>query len=130
MGWQPRPQSQNNDLAVVGICCAISSLVLLIAAPFTVGFSMLLSGPLGIGGLVCGLIARQQADRGEAGARGTAQAAFVTGIVSIVLHVIVVVVGVVLLVFLVDALNGLDFSPPDQDPELKPDPALLLSRLR
>lgn len=127
MAWQPRPPSQNSDLAVAGICCSISSLVLLmIGVPFTLGFSMLLSGPLGIAGVVCGLIGRQKADRGEAGSRGTAQAAFIIAIVSLVLHVLVVIAGVVLLVLFVDFLDGIDFSPPDQDPERNPDPALLL----
>ena len=114
MNWQPRPAPQNNDLAVAGLCCSLSSLVLLvIGVPFTVGFSMLLSGPLGIAGVVCGLLGRQKADRGEAGGRGMAQAAFVTGIVSLVLHLVVVIAGIVLIVLAVDWLKDFDLPAPD-----------------
>lgn len=109
MNWQ-----QRNDLAVIGLCCSLASLVLLVVvAPFTLGFSMLLSGPLGIGGLICGLLGRQRADRGEAGGRGMGQAAFVLGIVALVLHVVAVVLGVVLIGLLIDALDDFDLPAPD-----------------
>ena len=114
MNWQPRPSPQSNDLAVAGLCCSLSSLVLLvIGVPFTVGFSTLLSGPLGIAGVVCGLLGRQKADRGEAAGRGMGQAAFVTGIVSLVLHLVVVIAGIVLIVLAVDWLKDFDLPAPD-----------------
>jgi hypothetical protein len=114
MAWQPRPPERDNDLAVAGLCCSLTSLgLLVIGAPFTLGFSMLLSGPLGIAGLVFGLLGRQKAERGEAGGRSMAQAAFVLGIVTLVLHVVVVIVGAVLIGLLIDALKDLDLESPD-----------------
>jgi len=114
MGWQPRPAQQDNDMAVVGLCCSLGSAVLLvILAPFTFGVSMVLSGPLGIGGLTCGLIAKQRADRGEAGGRGMAQAAFVLGIVALALHVLAVIAGIVFVTLFIHALDGFDIPAPD-----------------
>lgn len=114
MAWQPRPAGQNNEMAVAGLCCSLASAVLLvIGAPLTFGFSMLLSAPLGIGGLVCGLLGKQKADRGEAGGRGMGQAAFVLGIVALVLHVVAVIAGVVFVTMLVHALDGFDLPAPD-----------------
>lgn len=119
--FQPRPPQADNDLAVAGLCLSLASLaVLVIGTPFTFGLSMLLSGPLAIAGLVCGIIAKQKADRGEAGGRSMAQAGFVLGIVSLVLHVVAVILGVALIALLIDALGDLDVPEPDQPPEADP----------
>lgn len=128
MAWQPppaqfhpRPPQADNDLAVAALCLSLGSLVVLIVgAPFTFGFSMLLSGPLAIAGLVCGLLGRQKADRGEAGGRSMAQAAFVLGIVSLVLHVVAVVLGVALIALLIESIDDLDVPEPDQGPDAEP----------
>ena len=128
--WQPPPQWQpsgppQNTLAIVGLVCSISSVAgLFVFAPFTLGISMIASGPLAIAGLVCGLIGRQKFDAGElASGRGMAQAAFVLGIVSLVLHALAVVVGVILLGLLLDAIDN--FEPPDLDaPPDEPGPAV------
>ncbi|HYI37034.1 MAG TPA: DUF4190 domain-containing protein [Thermoleophilaceae bacterium] len=120
-GWyQPPPQS-NNDMAVVALCLSLGSLgILVVGTPFTFGFSLLVSGPLAIGGLVVGVIARQKADRGEAGGRGMAQAAFVLGIVSLVLHVVAVVLGVALIALLIESLDDFDVPEPDKAPDAEP----------
>jgi len=119
--FQPRPPQANNDLAVVALSLSLASLgVLVIGTPFTFGFSMLLSGPLAIAGLVCGVIGRQKADRGEAGGRSLAQAGFVLGIVSLVLHVVAVILGVALIALLIEALGDFDVPEPDQPPEADP----------
>lgn len=121
-GWHSsRPPQANNDLAVVALCLSIASLaVLFVGTPFTFGFSLLLSGPLAIAGLVCGIVARQKADRGQAGGRGMAQAAFILGIVSLVLHVVAVVLGVALIALLIESLDDLDVPEPDGAPEAEP----------
>jgi hypothetical protein len=123
-GWyQPRPPQANNDMAVVALCCSLGSIgLLIVGAPFTFGFSLLVSGPLAIGGLVCGVIARQKADRGEAGGRSMAQAAFILGIVSLVLHVVAVIVGVALIALLIESID--DWDIPDQDDNTPGEPAL------
>ena len=119
--FQPRAPQADNDLAVAGLCLSLSSLaVLIVGTPFTFGFSMFLSGPLAIAGLVCGLIARQKADRGEAGGRSMAQAAFVLGIVSLVLHVVAVVLGVALIAVLIESIDDFDVPEPDQGPDAEP----------
>ena len=128
MAWQPPPAQfqqrapqANNDLAVAALCLSLSSLgVLFVGTPFTFGLSMLLSGPLAIAGLVCGVIGRQKADRGEAGGRSMAQAAFVLGIVSLVLHVVAVILGVALIALLIDSLEDFDVPEPDQAPDAEP----------
>ena len=121
MSWQPRAPQANNDLAVAALALSLASLaVLVVGTPFTFGFSMLLSGPLAIAGLVCGLIGKQKADRGEAGARNMAQAGFVLGMVSLVLHVVAVVLGVALIVLLIEALEDFDVPEPDAGPEAEP----------
>ncbi|HEX5910055.1 MAG TPA: DUF4190 domain-containing protein [Thermoleophilaceae bacterium] len=128
MAWQPPPvqyqqraPQANNDLAVAALCMSLASLgVLVVGTPFTFGFSLLLSGPLAIGGLVCGVIARQKADRGEAGGRSMAQAAFVLGIVSLVLHVVAVILGVALIAVLLESIDDFDVPEPDQGPEADP----------
>ena len=128
MAWQPPPvqyqqraPQANNDLAVAALCLSLASLaVLVVGTPFTFGFAMLLSGPLAIAGLVCGVIARQKADRGEAGGRSMAQAAFVLGIVSLVLHVVAVILGVALLAVLIESLDDFDVPEPDQGPDGEP----------
>jgi len=106
-------------LAIVGLVCSISSVAgLFVFAPFTLGFSMIASGPLAIAGLVCGLIGRQKVDAGElATGRGMAQTAFVVGIVSLVLHALAVVVGVILLGLLLDAIDGFEIPGPDSVPD-------------
>lgn len=111
--WPPPPEQ--NPLAIVGIVCSISGLVLLfVLGPFTFGFSFLFSGPLSIAGLVCGLLGRQKVDHGELSTgRGLAQAGFVLGIIGIVLHVLAVVVGLVLIGLLIEAVG--DFGPPEID---------------
>ena len=120
-GWYQPPPQANNDLAVAALCLSLSSLaVLFVGTPFTFGLSMLLSGPLAIAGLVCGVIGRQKADRGEAGGRSLAQAAFVLGIVSLVLHVVAVILGVALIALLIDSLEDLDVPEPDQAPDAEP----------
>lgn len=128
MAWQPppaqfrpRPPQAGNDLAVAALCLSLGSLgVLIVGAPFTFGFSMLLSGPLAIAGLVCGLVGRQKADRGEAGGRSMAQAAFVLGIVSLVLHVVAVILGVALVALLIESLDDFDVPEPDSGPDAEP----------
>ena len=128
MAWQPPPvqyqqraPQANNDLAVAALCLSLASLaVLVVGTPFTFGFSMLLSGPLAIAGLVCGVIARQKADRGEAGGRSMAQAAFVLGIVSLVLHVVAVILGVALIALLIESIDDFDVPEPDQAPDAEP----------
>ncbi len=128
MAWQPPPvqyqqraPQANNDLAVAALCLSIASLaVLVVGTPFTFGFSMLLSGPLAIAGLVCGVVAKQKADRGEAGGRSMAQAAFVLGIVSLVLHVVAVVLGVALIALLIESIDDFDVPEPDQGPDADP----------
>ena len=94
--------------------------MLVVGTPFTFGFSMLLSGPLAIAGLVCGVIAKQKADRGEAGGRSMAQAAFVLGIVSLVLHVVAVILGVALIALLIESIDDFDVPEPDQAPDGDP----------
>ena len=119
--FQPRPPQANNDLAVAALCLSLGSLgVLIVGTPFTFGFSMLLSGPLAIAGLVCGVIAKQKADRGEAGGRSMAQAAFVLGIVSLVLHVVAVILGVALIALLIESIDDFDVPEPDQAPDGEP----------
>ena len=119
--FQPRAPQADNDLAVAALCLSLASLgVLFVATPFTFGLSMVLSGPLAIAGLVCGVIGRQKADRGEAGGRSLAQAAFVLGIVSLVLHVIAVVLGVALIALLIDSLEDFDVPEPDRGPDGEP----------
>ena len=87
-------------------------------APFTLGISMIVSGPLAIAGLVCGLIGRQKVDGGEIiTGRGMAQAAFVVGIISLVLHALAVVVGVILLGLLLNAIDGFELPEPDAVPD-------------
>lgn len=128
MAWQPQPgqfqpraPQENNDLATVALCLSLSSIgLLVIGAPFTLGVSMFISGPLAIAGLVCGVVARQKADRGEAGGRSMAQAGFVLGIVSLVLHVVAVVVGVALIALLIDSLDDFDVPEPDGGPDAEP----------
>lgn len=112
--WQPSGSPQN-ALAIIGLVCSISSLAtLFVFAPFTLGFSMIASGPLAIAGLVCGLVGRQKVDAGElATGRGLAQAGFVLGIVSLVLHALAVVVGVVLLGLVLEAIDDFDIPEPD-----------------
>ena len=58
------------------------------------------------------MIAKQKADRGEAGGRSMAQAAFVLGIVSLVLHVVAVILGVALIALLIESID--DFDVPDK----------------
>ena len=94
--------------------------MLIVGTPFTFGFSMLLSAPLAIAGLVCGVLGRQKADRGEGGGRNMAQAAFVLGIVSLVLHVVAVVIGIALIALLIESLEDLDVPEPDQAPDGEP----------
>ena len=119
--YQPRPPEANQDLAVAALCMSLGSVgVLIVGAPFTFGFSMLLSGPLAIAGLICGLLARQKADRGEASGRSMAQAAFVLGIVSLVLHVVAVIIGVALIALIIDSLQDFDVPEPDDPPEADP----------
>jgi len=128
VAWQPppaqfpqRPPQANNDLAVTALCLSLASVaVLVVGTPLTLGFSMFLSGPLAIAGLVCGLLGRQKADRGEGGGRNLAQAAFVLGIVSLVLHVVAVIVGVALIALLIESLDDLDVPDPDQGPDAEP----------
>ena len=128
MAWQPPPvqyqqraPQANNDLAVAALCLSLASLaVLVVGTPFTFGFSMFLSGPLAIAGLVCGVIAKQKADRGEAGGRSMAQAAFVLGIVSLVLHVVAVILGVALIALLIESIDDFDVPEPDQAPDGEP----------
>ena len=116
--WQPSGPPQNT-LAIVGLVCSITSAAaLFVFAPFTLGISMIASGPLAIAGLVCGLIGRQKVDAGElATGRGMAQAAFVLGIISLVLHALAVVVGVILLGLLLDAIDDFDLPNPDAPPD-------------
>jgi Domain of unknown function (DUF4190) len=113
--WQPSGPPQN-ALAIVGLVCSIASVVLLLLlALFTFGFSMLVSVPLAIAGLVCGLVGRQKVDRGEIPTgRGMAQAAFIVGIVSLVLHLLAIVVGVVLIGLLLEAIDDIDIPEPDE----------------
>lgn len=128
MTWQPppaqfqqRPPQADNDLAIAALCLSLSSLgVLIVGTPFTLGFSMFLSAPLAIAGLVCGVLGKQKADRGEAGGRSMAQAAFVLGIVSLVLHVVAVIVGVALIALLIESLDDFDVPEPDQGPDAEP----------
>ena len=128
MAWQPPPvqyqqraPQADNDLAVAALCLSLASLaVLFVGTPITFGFSMFLSGPLGIAGLVCGIVARQKADRGEAGGRGMAQAAFVLGIVSLVLHLVAVVLGVALIALLIESIEDFDVPEPDKAPDAEP----------
>jgi hypothetical protein len=119
--FQPRPPQSNNDFAVVALCLSLGSLaVLIVGTPFTFGFSLLFSGPLAIAGLVCGILAKQKADRGEAGGRNMAQAAFVLGIVSLVLHVVAVILGVALIALIIESLDDLDVPEPDKGPDAEP----------
>ena len=119
--FQPRPPQANNDLATAALCLSLASLgVLVVGTPFTFGFSMLLSGPLAIAGLVCGVIAKGKIDSGQAGGRSMAQAAFVLGIVSLVLHVVAVILGVALLALLIESIDDLDVPEPDQGPDAEP----------
>ena len=116
--YQPRPPAANQDLAVVALCLSLASIgMLFVGAPLTLGFSMLLSGPLAIAGLVCGLVGKQKADRGDGGGRSMAQAAFVIGIVSLVLHVVVVILGVALIALLIESLEDFDVPEPDGGPD-------------
>jgi hypothetical protein len=73
----------------VGLVCSIAGVSLLL---LSFGFLWLLSLPLSIAGLVCGLLGRRKVDRGdlETG-RGLGQAGFVVGIVGVVLHVLAAV---------------------------------------
>ncbi len=121
-GWyQPPPPQLSNDLAVAALCLSLASLgLLIVGAPFTFGFSMLLSGPLAIAGLVCGVVGRQKADRGQAGGRSMAQAAFVLGIVSLVLHVVAVIVGVALIALIIQSLNDFTVPSPEGGPDAQP----------
>jgi len=118
--WQqPQPSGRDpNVLAIVALVCSISSLALLfLLSLVTFGFSMLLTGPLAIAGLICGLVGRRESDSsGVPTGRGMAHAAFVLGIISLVLHVLAVVIGVVLVGILLDSVGDLDLPEPDNPP--------------
>ncbi len=95
-------------LGIVGLSCAIAGCALLVVA---LGFLWFISLPLSIAGLVCGLLGRQKADRGEVdGGRGISQAGFIVGIVGVVLHVLALLVFVVLIGLLLDAANELEIE--------------------
>jgi len=119
--FQPRPPEADNDLAIAALCLSLASLaVLIVGTPFTLGFSMFLSAPLAIAGLVCGVLGKQKADSGQAGGRNMAQAAFVLGIVSLVLHVVAVIIGVALIALLIESLDDFDVPEPDRGPDAEP----------
>lgn len=100
------------------ICSGASlGLLVLLGLP-TFGISFFFSVPLGIAGLVCGVLGRQKVDRGEMSqGRDMAQAGFVLALVSLVLHALAIVVALALIGLLIEALDHIDVPDPDQGPD-------------
>lgn len=81
----------------------------------TLGFFWFISLPLSIAGLVCSLLGRQKADRGEvSGGRGVAQAGFIVGIVAIILHLLALLVFVVIIGLILEAANEVEIEDPQR----------------
>jgi hypothetical protein len=96
-------------VAIVGLVLSISGVGLLV---ISIGFAWILSFPLTIAGLVCGIVGRNRVDRGEVpGGRGQAKAAVVVAIVGIVLHAIVGVLFVIFWAAIIDEINNIDTTP-------------------
>lgn len=119
------PGKRDNVLGIIGLCSSIAGVGLLV---ISLGFLWFVSLPLSIAGLVCGLMGRQRADRGEVdGGRGMSQAGFVIGIVGVVLHVLALLVIVLLIGVLLEAANEVGIEDPQRRPGL--DRSLLLPHL-
>jgi hypothetical protein len=104
--WAPPPE---NTVATVGMVCSIVGAGLLV---LSFGLLWLVTLPLSIAGLVCGIVGKRKLARGEVtGSRGVATAAIVIGIVGIVLHVIVALLFVLFWAAIVDALDEVDSTP-------------------
>lgn len=100
------------------VCSGVSLAFLILLGLPTFGISFFFSIPLGIAGLVCGLLGRQKVDRGETTqGRDMAQAGFVLGIVSLVLHALAIVVALALIGLLIEAFDNIDLPDPDQAPD-------------
>ena len=108
--------AKDNALAIVGLVCSIAGVALLV---LSFGFLWLLSLPLSIAGLVCGLLGRRKVDRGELQTgRGLGQAGFVVGVVGLVLHALAAVGLLLLLGAAFDTVEGLRTPKRDRPPAL------------
>lgn len=112
-GWHyPQPpwsRPPENTVGIVGMVCSIAGATMLV---FSFGFLWILTLPLSIAGLVCGIVGKRRLDRGEvAGNRAVPTTAIVVGIVGIVLHLVVAVLFVLFWAAIIDALGELDSTP-------------------
>jgi hypothetical protein len=106
-------------LGVIGLICSILGGLGLLFIVMSFGFFFfigLVSLPLSIAGMVCGLLGRQRVDRGELSeGRGISQAAFIVGLVSLALHLIGLVLGIVLVGSLIELFGEMDFDEFEMD---------------
>jgi len=136
-GWQPErlvrqpmpvEPSRNGPasvLASIGFVCSLVSLALLVGlvvltyafppAGLVYALSLLVSVPLAIAGLVCGLVGRRKTSPGEPG-RKLSQAAFALGIATLVLHALTILLAVVLVGLLLESIDDFDVPEPDNPP--------------
>ncbi|MEJ7789418.1 MAG: hypothetical protein WKF29_05980 [Thermoleophilaceae bacterium] len=127
---QPTPAAPPRNrpatgLAIIGLVSSLLSLALLVAlvvltyafppAIVYYGLALLVSVPLAIAGLVCGLAGRKKASSGEPGRR-LAGAALTLGIASLVLHALTILLAVVLVGILVESIDDFDIPEPDNPP--------------
>lgn len=133
-GWAPPPPppawgyywapQRENTVATVGMVCSIVGAGLLV---LSFGLLWVVTLPLSIAGLVCGIVGKRKLDRGEVtGSRGVVMAAIVVGIVGIVLHVIVALLFVLFWAAIIDALDEVDSTPGH---DLQPALVALISRV-
>ena len=122
--WGPPPPRENN-LATVGLVCAICGAGGLIV---TFGFFMFFTLPASIAGIVLGVVGKQKADRGEVmGGRGVAQAALIVGIIGVVLHLLAIVLFLLFGFLLLAAIDEIDSTPNENlEPAFRHGLALLL----
>jgi hypothetical protein len=127
--WQgppPAPTAKpTNGPAVAGLVCSVSGLVLLvIVAPFTLGFSMIATGPLSVVGAVLGRAGLRERHGREPPQKGLAVAGLVLGVVGTLLHVLAVIAGLALFALLLEALGDLEVPESDTPPQQEQPPVI------